>query len=283
MQILSNQVTAANTTPVDTGLSFVAPEAGTYEITYEAKVSNAAAGGSSDTYITDAANNVQETSRRRAASVLANAQMMVVGSCRMVMAAGDVGKVRLASGGANVSTMFGTATEGYGHMRWRKVSNYGALAVREPEIGYFRLTNDLSSFTANTALGGTWAAEAGFANTVQQVTLGGAPVFRLKAGRWYELELYPYFAGIGDAEYHFWEWRTAAGVALPATTMGGAAYATTGSREEMTAVVKGWVRPIVDTDVTIWMTSVAPSTLSAESGSRSTSIFIKELPSKILV
>jgi hypothetical protein len=283
MQILSNQSTAANTTPIDTGMQFIAPEAGTYEISYEAKVSNAAAGGSVDTYITDGSNNVQESSRRRIVSVAANAQMMVVGSCRMVLAAGDVGKVRMASAGANIATMFGSATEGYGVMRWRKVTNYGAVAVRDPEIGYWRLTIGFTA-AAGANLQGAWAAEAGFTNTVQQVTLGGLPVFRLKAGRWYNLELYPYTTGVGSGLYDFWEWRTVAGALLPATAMGGTAYAAlTGlSREEMGAVVKGWVRPTIDTDVTVYCSNVSGGQLSAENASRSTSIFINEMPSKIL-
>jgi hypothetical protein len=284
MQILSNQTTAANTTPIDAGMQFIAPEAGTYEVSYEAKVSNAAAGGSVDTYVTDGSNNVQESSRRRIVSVIANAQMMVVGSCRMVLAAGDVAKVRMASAGANIATMYGTAVEGYGVMRWRKVTNYGAVAVRDPEIGYFRLTAGITAVAAAN-LQGAWAAEAGFANTIQQVSVGGLPVFRLKAGRLYNLELYPYITGVGAGLYDFWEWRTVAGVALPATAMGGSAYASaTGlSREEMGAVVKGWVRPTIDTDVTVYCTSVSGGSLAAESSSRSTSIFINEMPSKILV
>jgi Protein of unknown function (DUF2793) len=282
VSLLSNQVTAANTTPVDTSLQVVAPEAGTYEVEYEVVGSNAAAGGSVDAWIADGSNNQQADSLKRVYSATSNARVTSAGSCRMVMAAGDVAKLRFGSGGANVTTLYGTGVDGTCRLKWRKVSNYGALAVREPEIGYFRLTADLSSFTGGTALGGTWAAEAGFANTVQQVTPGGAPVFRLKAGRWYELELYPYFTGIGDAEYHFWSWRTAAGVVLPATAMGGSAYLSGTSREEMTGVVKAIVRPSIDTDVTIWTDSVATSTLSAESSSRSTSIFIKELPRTIL-
>jgi hypothetical protein len=282
--LASSQATAANTTPVDIGLSFIAPESGTYEVGFEGVVSNAAAGGSIDVWVADGSNNQQANSLRRVLSATAGARCSTVGSCRMVMAAGDVAKIRLASGGANIATLYGNSTDGYGQMTWRKVTNYGALAVRDPEMGYFRLTAGITA-VASANLQGAWAAEAGFTNTVQQVTLGGLPVFRLKAGRWYNLELYPYTTGVGSGLYDFWEWRTVAGAALPATAMGGSAYAAVSglSREEMGAVVKGWVRPTIDTDVTVYCSNVSGGSLAAESGSRSTSIFINEMPAKILV
>lgn len=280
--LLSNQATAANTTSVDTALSFVAPEAGTYEVEYEGTVSNAAVGGSTVTYITDANNNIQSESRRRSFSSTANAEVTAVGSCRMVLAVGDVAKLRIESGGANVATLYGAATQGFARFKWRKVTNYGAVAVRDPEIGYWRLTAGITA-VGGANLQGAWAAEAGFINTVQQVTLGGLPVFRLKAGRWYNLELYPYTTGVNAGAYDFWEWRTVGQVILPATATGGSAYASAaGGREEMGAVVKGWVRPTIDTDVTIYCLNVSGGTLAAEGSSRSTSIFINEMPSKIL-
>jgi hypothetical protein len=149
---------------------------------------------------------------------------------------------------------------------------------RELTKAYLRLTADIGLVSSSVAaLLGVWAPEAGYTNTISQV--GTSPALTLIANRHYRLELWPYTTAVDANEYDFWEWRTTAGIALPATAMGGAAYSSAAGREEMGACVVAHVLSPTNIDVTVWTSSISGAkTLSAESASRSTSIFVYELP-----
>lgn len=145
---------------------------------------------------------------------------------------------------------------------------------------YLRLTADLTGTSLSGNLGGTWAAESGYTNTISQ-SASSAPGFILKAGRWYELEAHLYATGVDASEYLFINWYNVTDAAdLPATQMGGAAYdQATAARETMSNVVKAWVKPTKDIEVRLRIqTWNGTFTLSAESTSRSTSLWCKELP-----
>jgi Protein of unknown function (DUF2793) len=124
--LASNQTTPAVAAYIDSGLQFVAPESGTFDIEYEAVVSNAAAGGSVDTCITDSGNNPQPDSIKRTQIATANNTFVATGSCRMTLAAGDLVKMRFAPGGANTATLYGNPVQGYSILKWSKSSGYVA-------------------------------------------------------------------------------------------------------------------------------------------------------------
>jgi hypothetical protein len=149
---------------------------------------------------------------------------------------------------------------------------------RELTKAYLRLTASITP-TAGGILGGVWAPEAtGYNNTIAQI--GSQPALTLIAGRHYCLEMYPYMTGADAAEYDFWNWTTTSGAVLPATAMGGMAYGPAG-REEMGATIKAMILPTVNTDVCIWTHTVAGTVaLEGESISRSTSIFVYEIPTR---
>jgi hypothetical protein len=148
-------------------------------------------------------------------------------------------------------------------------------------LAYLRLTADLAGTNSTGNLTGTWAAEAGFTNSITQAT-GSAPGFLLKTGKRYRLRANLYGTGVDGAEYLFanW-WNKTDSVDIAASSMGGLSYdAATGGREPMGSPIEAIFIPTKDTEVVLRIQTWSGTfTISAESNTRSTSIYCEELPS----
>jgi hypothetical protein len=148
-------------------------------------------------------------------------------------------------------------------------------------LAYLRLTADLAGTSLTGNLTGTWAAETGFTNSITQAT-GSAPGFLLKTGKRYRLKANLYGTGVDGYEYLFanW-WNKTDSVDIPASSMGGLSYdAASGSREPMGSPIEAIFIPTKDTEVVLRIQAWSGTfTISAESNTRSTSLYCEELPS----
>jgi hypothetical protein len=148
-------------------------------------------------------------------------------------------------------------------------------------LAYLRLTADLAGTNLTGNLTGTWAAEAGFTNSITQAT-GSAPGFLLKTGKRYRLKANLYGTGVDGAEYLFanW-WNKTDSVDIAASSMGGLSYdVASGTREPMGSPIEAIFIPTKDTEVVLRIQTWSGTfTISAESNTRSTSLYCEELPS----